>query len=108
MHSKIHKLLIISAIVFFVTEPKCSLSQIVNSNIEYYSNGQALKRAKFKDNKPHGIWIHYYFNGNIKLKEKWEHGSLLWQIKYDNNKRKIYGVNAAGDTTFYKGCNCAN
>lgn len=105
---KNHKCLIITIFIFFLAEPNRLFAQNVLTDSTHYSNGQPVKKGKYKYKKRHGIWLYYFPNGYIMRKEKWQNGKLTWQIKYDIYKRKLYGVNQKGDTTFYKGCNCTN
>lgn len=85
--------------------PKFNKNQLSNFS---YSDTTPAPKGKYKNKKKHGIWLYYFPKGNIQRKEKWKNGKLLWQIIYASDKRKLYGVNAAGDTSFYNGCNCAN
>ncbi|MFY8189549.1 MAG: hypothetical protein ACOVK9_01185 [Bacteroidia bacterium] len=102
------KFLFLLLVLSILSEPNTLFAQLPLIDSTHYSNGQIIRKGKFRYKKPHGIWLYYFPNGNMMRKEKWNNGMLMWQVKYDLYKRKIYGVNSKLDTNYYKGCNCSN
>jgi antitoxin component YwqK of YwqJK toxin-antitoxin module len=66
-----------------------------------------LKGKEIKGKKE-GIWLYYYPAGGISTKEKWQAGTFVWRIQYNEKHQKTLAINAAGDTTRFKSCHCKN
>ncbi|MCG9880978.1 MAG: hypothetical protein MH472_10315 [Bacteroidia bacterium] len=91
-----------------LAEPNSAKTKHNKTSNKHYTDKNPSPKGKYKNKKKHGIWLYYFSNGTIERKEKWKNGKLLWQVHYDMYKRKLFGINAQGDTSYYKGCNCAN
>ena len=55
-------------------------------------------RSYYKDGKPHGKWLSFYPNGNLKSIENWKNGQLVGKfVLYQLNGSKVF------ETTYLNG-----
>lgn len=55
-------------------------------------------RSYYKDGKPHGKWLSFYPNGNLKSIENWKNGQLVGKfVLYQMNGSKVF------ETTYLNG-----
>ncbi|MBP7512684.1 MAG: hypothetical protein KA981_12180 [Bacteroidia bacterium] len=94
--------------VFLLFDPNAAGAQGFERKKDYYPNGNVKVAGSLKNGQMIGIWTYYYPHGKLSTKEKYSKGKFLWRIDFDQSGKKIRGINAAGDTTLYKNCNCKN
>ncbi|MDZ4668844.1 MAG: hypothetical protein SGJ00_13330 [bacterium] len=94
--------------IFFLFEPKTARAQGIVKVEERFSDGKPKLKGKEVNGKKVGVWLYYFPNGGISTKEKWNSGAFVWRIEYNEKRQKTKGINASGDTTYFKSCNCKN
>lgn len=82
-------------------------AQQADSNVVLmHNNGKPSEKGKYINAKKHGIWIYYYETGMMSQKEKWKHGTLLWQVYYTEKGKVSKTVNKKGKVTVRPACGC--
>ena len=61
--------------------------------IEYWDNGQLLRKGNYKDGKQEGLWKFHYDNGRLSLKGHYEHGKSegVWE-RFDSYSGHIIEI----------------
>jgi antitoxin component YwqK of YwqJK toxin-antitoxin module len=94
--------------IFFLFEPKTTFAQEIVKIEDRFFNGKIKLKGKEVNGKKEGVWLYYYPDGGVSVKEKWNTGTFVWRIEFNEKHKKTLGINAKGDTIRYKSCNCLN
>lgn len=71
-----------------------------------YPSGKTDETGRYLNGVKTGMWYKYTEKGTMLLKQKWNNGSLRWQVEYVNGRRARI-TDSKGNTKILPACGCS-